>query len=39
MLLRGMWSGIGTSSIVYLAALTNIDPQLYEAGRVDGVAD
>jgi len=32
----GMWSGIGTSSIVYLAALTNIDPQLYEAGRVDG---
>jgi putative aldouronate transport system permease protein len=31
-----MWSGIGTSSIVYLAALTNIDPQLYEAGRVDG---
>jgi len=32
----GMWSGTGTSSIVYLAALTNIDPQLYEAGRVDG---
>lgn len=32
----GMWSGIGTGSIVYLAALSNIDPQLYEAGTVDG---
>ena len=32
----GMWAGIGTGSIVYLAALSNIDPQLYEAGTVDG---
>jgi putative aldouronate transport system permease protein len=32
----GMWSGVGTGSIVYLAALSNIDPQLYEAARVDG---
>lgn len=31
-----MWSGVGTGAIVYLAALSNIDPQLYEAGKVDG---
>ncbi|MDO3412456.1 ABC transporter permease subunit [Saccharibacillus sp. CPCC 101409] len=31
-----IWQGIGWGSIVYLAALTNIDPQLYEAATVDG---
>ena len=31
-----LWKEIGWSTIIYLAALTNIDPQLYEAARVDG---
>lgn len=30
------WKGIGWSAIVYLAAITGIDPQLYEAAIVDG---
>jgi len=32
----GMWSGLGTGSIVYLAALSNVDQQLYEAADIDG---
>jgi putative aldouronate transport system permease protein len=31
-----LWKEIGWSTIIYLAALSNIDPQLYEAARVDG---
>ncbi|TVY11162.1 ABC transporter permease [Paenibacillus cremeus] len=31
-----IWQGIGWNSIIYLAALTGIDPQLYEAATVDG---
>jgi putative aldouronate transport system permease protein len=30
------WKGIGWNMIVYLAAISAIDPQLYEAARVDG---
>lgn len=32
----GVWQGFGWNSILYLAALTQIDPELYEAARVDG---
>ena len=32
----GIWSSIGWNSIVYLAALSAIDPTLYEAARIDG---
>lgn len=32
----GVWQMTGFSAIVYLAALTSIDPQLYEALRIDG---
>lgn len=32
----GIWQGIGWGSIIYLAALSGIDPTLYEAGVVDG---
>ena len=32
----GIWQTIGWGSIVYLAALTGIDPSLYEAARIDG---
>lgn len=31
-----MWKGIGWGSIVYLAAVTSIDPTLYEAAEMDG---
>lgn len=31
-----IWQSIGWGSIIYLAALSNIDPSLYEAAEVDG---
>ncbi len=32
----GIWQSFGWNSIIYLAALTNADPTLYEAARIDG---
>ncbi|MDR6552241.1 ABC transporter permease subunit [Paenibacillus qinlingensis] len=32
----GVWQDLGWNAIIYLAALTAIDPQLYEAATVDG---
>lgn len=32
----GIWKGLGWSSIVYFAAITGIDPELYDAATVDG---
>lgn len=34
--LMGLWQGIGWSSIIYLAALSGIDVQQYEAAYMDG---
>lgn len=34
----GVWQEAGWGSIIYLAALTSIDPQLYEAAKVDGAS-
>ena len=31
-----IWQSVGWGSIIYLAALSGIDPQLYEAGAIDG---
>lgn len=31
-----VWRNIGWGTIVYLAALSGIDPQLYEAAKIDG---
>jgi len=36
MLAWGMWKGIGWSAIVYIAGISGIDQQLYEAATVDG---
>ncbi len=36
MLLQSMWKEVGWSTIIFLAALTNIDIQLYEAAAMDG---
>ena len=32
----GIWSGVGWGAIIYLAALTGINEELYEAAYVDG---
>lgn len=33
-----IWQGVGWGSIIYLAALTSIDPELYNAATVDGAS-
>ena len=35
-ILSHIWKGTGWSSIIYMSALTSVDPQLYEAARIDG---
>ena len=32
----GVWQGMGWNSIIYLAALSGVDPSLYEAAKIDG---
>jgi ABC-type polysaccharide transport system permease subunit len=32
----GIWQGMGWGTIIYLAALSGVDPELHEAARVDG---
>ncbi len=34
----GIWKGAGWAAIIYLAALTSIDPSLYEAAGMDGAS-
>ena len=34
----GIWQGMGYSSVVYFAALSGIDPTLYEAAELDGAS-
>lgn len=36
MLLWGLWKGLGWSAIIYIAGISGIDQQLYEAATVDG---
>lgn len=38
MVLTETWKEFGFGTIVYLAALTSIDPTLYEAGMIDGAS-
>ncbi len=35
-ILSGVWQSVGWDSIIYLAALSGIDQELYEAAKVDG---
>jgi len=37
-IMSGIWQNAGWASIVYLAALTGIDPTLHEAAMVDGAS-
>lgn len=32
----GIWKSIGFSAIIYIAALSGINPELYEAAKIDG---
>lgn len=34
----GIWQGAGWASIIYVAALANVDPQLHEAATLDGAS-
>ncbi|MDR2374960.1 MAG: ABC transporter permease subunit [Treponema sp.] len=34
--ISGIWQGCGWGSIIYMAALSGVDPQLYDAARIDG---
>lgn len=34
----GIWREMGWNSIIYLAALSSVDPQLYEAAKIDGAS-
>jgi putative aldouronate transport system permease protein len=36
MIVTDIWKGFGFGTVVYLAAITNIDPGLYESALVDG---
>lgn len=38
MVISDAWKGFGFSTILYMAALTAIDPQLYEAATIDGAS-
>ncbi len=37
-LLSDVWKGFGFNSIIYLAVLTSIDPQMFEAAIIDGAS-
>ncbi len=32
----GVWATMGFSAIIYISALSNVDPQLYDASAIDG---
>ena len=34
----GIWQGMGFGAIIYVAALSSISPELYEAARIDGAS-
>ena len=34
----GLWKNVGWNTIIYLAAITTINPELYEAAEVDGAS-
>ena len=36
LVITDIWKGFGYGAIIYLAAMTNINPELYEAASIDG---
>jgi putative aldouronate transport system permease protein len=37
-IISGIWQGAGYASVLYIAALSAVDPSLYEAALIDGAA-
>ena len=37
-IVTGVWQGVGWGTIIYLAAISGIDPQMYEAAMLDGAS-
>lgn len=35
-IISGIWQGLGWSAIIYIAAISGVDPQLYESAIIDG---
>ena len=35
-IITGVWASVGWGAIIYLASMSSIDPQLYEAAEMDG---
>ena len=38
MILQGVWMGVGGGMVMYIAALKNTPPALYEAAEIDGAS-
>lgn len=38
LIVTGIWQGVGWGTVIYLAAISNINPELYEAAIVDGAS-
>jgi putative aldouronate transport system permease protein len=38
LVITDIWKNAGWFSIIYLAALTKIDPEIYDSGKVDGAS-
>lgn len=38
LLLGNLWKTVGFNSIIFISALSGIDPQLYEAAKIDGAS-
>jgi putative aldouronate transport system permease protein len=36
LVITSIWKGVGWGSIIYLASISGIDPELYEAAEIDG---
>lgn len=36
LIVTGIWKGVGWGTVVYLASITSISPELYEAATIDG---
>ncbi|NLI05423.1 MAG: sugar ABC transporter permease [Actinomycetaceae bacterium] len=36
--ISNVWKNVGWNAIIYLAAMTGIDPELYEAASIDGAS-
>ena len=38
LIVSGIWQGLGWSSIIYIAAMSGISPELYESAEIDGAS-